>query len=578
MYCRSFLVLLVIVIATANELLENDGVLVSSMGDLKTASATWTVIVTMDQPQTLDLSGWEDRINHLINDHLDMASLMIRQLWHSRIAALVRDARMPASLPIQDFNHPTRAKRGLLDIVGIIGKSAFGIATSADVSKVAAAVDETRNRQEVLYHNQETLMSVLNQTRRFVQENRENQNILLEDMHRLHQLSVSNLQKIANISKILTAVQFQIWMDSIISYMEQSVHTYIEQLQLFHLQKNQLYRGWLTEDIVPLPILNQILSKLASDGHRPLSPSWYYQYTPVEPIMLQGTALTFSLNLFGLSTDNYIAYQFDYFPVPLGDNHVRTIKGRRNVAMNSLTVASFEPRACVGANPIVCLPDIIESKPSCEYGLLINNVHQNCSVLLTNVESADDVVCRPFTNKSLVVIAPVRQLTATMRCPGTPPKSIIVNRPQIVEVPADCSLDTPSWRAVGVAEAHAELHLVRPMIVILPRLNISWTDAPPLEASQLLEIRHSASLPIAALVLHRLQPTAVHHKPTTWIGPGILMILMIIGLCAYRHRGTIKRKASAWRKNPEVETPRTAAESADPCPKSAMLYPALGLT
>lgn len=577
MYRCSFIIFWTLLnLCVCNELLNHDGVLISNIGDVRTAKAAWTVIVTLDQPPRLDLAAWATNMKSTIDTNVDRCSLSMRQLWESRIASLTRDADIPFVL-MKQRDPSTRVKRGLLDFVGEISKMAFGTATVADVREVAEAVAATRASQRILSHNQETLVSVLNQTRRFVQENRENQQIIVEDMHRLHNLSVYNLNTINNMSKILTAVQFQVWMHNVIDYMEQAVHHYTSQLQLFHLQRSQLHRGWLTMDIASPDIIKDILVNMANMGQKPLPLSWYYRYTMVEPLELEDSFLTFAFKLYGVTTDPYVAYQFNYLPVMFGEKHTRTVTGRRNLAVNSVTLASFEPKNCIGANPIVCLPDIVETKKSCEYGLLMNNLQLNCTVAVSSVENSDDVILRPFHNKSLVVVAPVKPLSATMRCPGATPRNILINCPQIITVKSDCSFDTPSWRVVGIEESHAEIHLVQPSMVELPRLNISWPVKLPAEAERLLDIQYSAEIPVARLTLERdPQPVQIHTHPGLWTGVVLLVLVIVSVLCVVKHRTALFAKASAWaRADPSKENQANDTGCVDPGPNHAMIYPTL---
>ena len=60
---------------------------------------------------------------------------------------------------------PTRRRRGLINLIGDTSSYLFGTATTKQVDAVRQQISLAERREEVLYHNQEKLVSVLNATR-----------------------------------------------------------------------------------------------------------------------------------------------------------------------------------------------------------------------------------------------------------------------------------------------------------------------------------------------------------------------------------------------------------------------------
>ena len=65
-----------------------------------------------------------------------------------------------------------RVKRGLVDIIGEAGKALFGVATQRDVTDISRAVKQAEKDTAIVYHRMDEMLSVINQTRKYVRENR----------------------------------------------------------------------------------------------------------------------------------------------------------------------------------------------------------------------------------------------------------------------------------------------------------------------------------------------------------------------------------------------------------------------
>ena len=56
----------------------------------------------------------------------------------------------------------------------------------------------------------------------------------------------------------------------------------------------------------------------------------------------------------------------------MGSQHLRQVRGRGKVAIDTISGAVFWPTKCSGKNPRVCLQGKEQSMPTCESNLITN--------------------------------------------------------------------------------------------------------------------------------------------------------------------------------------------------------------
>ena len=72
--------------------------------------------------------------------------------------------------------------------------------------------------------------------------------------------------------------------DGLISELELVVSDYAREKDIYHKQKVQLERGWLTEDILPPHYLDNLLLQIRNKGQNTLYLEWYYQHLTIVPM------------------------------------------------------------------------------------------------------------------------------------------------------------------------------------------------------------------------------------------------------------------------------------------------------
>ena len=154
-----------------------------------------------------------------------------------------------------------------MDIVGEAGKALFGIATQRDMTDVCRAVKAATKNTGIVFHKTEKMMTIINQTRKYVRENREDIQQLQQHQKALQtQLFEygTNLSRLALQVDHLTKARL---VDNLITQLELPAKEYSRQWQIFHHQKYELERGWLTESTLATTELESILRKLRNQGY-----------------------------------------------------------------------------------------------------------------------------------------------------------------------------------------------------------------------------------------------------------------------------------------------------------------------
>ena len=166
--------------AAQADLFNDDGVLITHTGTVRSIDGFWTVVVVINSPEPPHIVTWVGDIQQFIRRNDFRISFEERSLWEHRITRIMNVLRANYSdhmlvMNTDDINSH-RVKRRLFNIVGKLGQSLFGLATTGDIKVSKRAVLESQNNAKVLYSNENKLLSVFNKTRDFI--TRKHQTIL----------------------------------------------------------------------------------------------------------------------------------------------------------------------------------------------------------------------------------------------------------------------------------------------------------------------------------------------------------------------------------------------------------------
>ena len=85
-------------------------------------------------------------------------------------------------LPATLVNDVKKNKRGLIDGIGKLSHFLFGLATEEEVTAIREGLEAARRQVGTIYHNQKCLLIVVNRTRGYEEENRDDILILRQEL------------------------------------------------------------------------------------------------------------------------------------------------------------------------------------------------------------------------------------------------------------------------------------------------------------------------------------------------------------------------------------------------------------
>jgi len=562
----STLVLLVTLRMVASDLFTEDGVFIQEQGPARIVEAVWTTLVVIHPPSEIPMRAWVRQVEEGIQAVGPHVSAADQQVWAARLQALVRqraqttgivNERLARSAPARH----KRMKRGILDVVGDAAKYLFGVATSQDVKELKRAVRQAAKTKEIIFHRTEKMVSVINQTRRYVRENRHD----IQDLQR-HQTELQNqlrnygdhLNELGkNVNRLLIARS----VDNTIGQLELVNDAQLRQVAAFMQQKHELERGWLTENTFNPRDLNVILKKIRHSGYITPISEWYYENLHVQPLWTEGEGLVYRVDIPAAGRTHYLQYELSYFPVPINDNYVRTFQGLKSVAVNTDTGSVFYPDDCIGVNPRLCLPSKEVLSPTCEYGLISNNSLNACKIVISKRNSSSDI----FPLKlGTFVITPFEKLTVTMRCQGQSASAQVLTKPTQINVPGKCKLETSEWRISGTQREAVEITKTIPRIGFNRTVNFTLPSEFKVESLGPLKYQERIEIPLVDLpdFQERITSYNLRKEPGNTVATYMSLVpfvILVVVINIFVLRRFLKKRAGA--KDIEVREPAKAAET-----------------
>ena len=442
----------------AADLFSNDGVRIQQEGSTRIIEAMWTTLVVINPPNEVPMQTWVNQVRkgiQVVGAHVTPED---QRTWEARLGVLERQGPVPDTLldrPLRSIrSRPKRTKRAPLGIIGEASKYLFGTATEEDISELKRAVRQAARAAGVIYHRTEKMVSVVNQTRRFVRENREDVLDLQRHQARLQEQLQEYGQHLSELGKNVNRLMVARTIDGTIAQLELLNQDMQRQRSAFMLQKHELERGWLTENTLATSELETILKKIRDAGFLTPIPEWYYENLHIEPLWTEEDKLVFRVDIPAAGRTHYLQYRLDYFPVRVDSVNIRTLKGLDRIAVNTNTGSTFYPNNCIGTNPRMCMPSKEILAPTCEYGLISNGSLIDCKIEIAKRSSSSYTYSLSIGN---FVIAPFEKLSVTLRCQGQAAETREISKPTEVKVPGDCKLETKDWVIIGTKQGASKI-------------------------------------------------------------------------------------------------------------------------
>ena len=435
------------------------------------------------------MGAWVEEVRAGIQTVGSRTTAEDQKIWETRLDALLRLVHKAGEAVLGRTSRSIerrrrRVRRGLLDIVGEAGKALFGVATQRDVSDICRSVKQAEKDTAIVYHRMDKMLSVINQTRKYVRENR-------KDIEQLQQHQQALQTRLLEYGDHLSQLDIQVdrltvarLIDNLIAQLELIAEEFQQQWRIFRQQKHELERGWLTESTLAPTELESMLRKLRSQGYYTPRAEWYYENLQLTPSWSSDSRLTFKVDIPAAGLTEYLKYGLLYFLVLAKDNFIRKVNALNSVAINTESGSMISSMTCFGEEPEMCLPSKEVIVHTCEYGLLTNGDVKDCPIEIFQKTRSSDIV-RVDTDS--FIVSPYEELHITKRCRGLEPLTLVISKPTKISLIGDCTLETPDWRVSGISRGQDTLRYDSQVLTFNRTLNFTWPkqfDLKPMETFQ----------------------------------------------------------------------------------------------
>lgn len=512
-----------------------DGILVVNGGEMKTLSAIWTIIVSLEAP-TPDNNLWDtlDNFKSTIENlhHLQPMLNGTYSAWMVRIAAIQSTMTPPG-------RKRARSRRGLLDFIGVVSNKLFGTATEAQVDECRRQLERASVLNQRVAHSFNELVTIVNQSRSEISTNRKHisdiesyLDKLQEHVHQLELLqdnivpTIYRLARDAKVSRILSAI-------------EASHHQWLRQHDQYVRRRAALELGRLTEEILPPTELEKIRANVRDAGRNMPSAEWFYEHVTITPFWENKRWLVFMAAL-PVSTDgSFLRYRIRTWPILSGNgNSTIQIEAPNDVALDTTTGEGFIPHSCVGVRPAICRPGAIvhPTNMMCPRGIINGDERQRrrCRVKIRSEEDGQFV--DEFQPGNYAVRT--RGETLIVYCPRTPEqRRPLVSGTYILTVKPGCRVASNSWMVTGLEQWNSNI-TIRILPVELKPLNLTFIE--PFGKPSMVEkktwghLSKIKSVPLDKLMLPTDQSSYIewgnHGGHVSWSLLTFIIVAVVVGV------------------------------------------------
>ena len=537
MYVWTLIALIGVTLASIDPL--PDGLLLTKASHLRVQTAEWTVLVVIDNP-SLDpklLPNIEIMVDSIQQaGRRGLINSFQCRSWTGRLQFL--RTYLTVSSPDTSSVSPKRSKRGWFNFMGAIGHTLFGLATDDSIERCRQAIAATRKYQRAIVHCVNQLTTVLNRTQAAVAWNRHQitkvaaviSNLLVPKLNHV-------ITSLNNTNRRLYLLERVVWFERVIGTLEHVTQSHLHLLRTHARQKASLEMGRLTEDILPIFQLRDILTRATTTTTYPITPiQWYYEHAHVYPVWGRDN-LVYRVKLPLIDGRQYNRYHIATWPVPYATKgySIQIQVPHNDVGMSTTNADIFHPTGCIGWKPIACRtgPLFSARQWTCPRILISGDIQrrEHCRVILEKHDNLTQVT--EISHGEYVVVTWGE--TFETRCQGRPSvRKTLAAGTYLVAVMPDCVVMGTGVTLTGFIERMGHVSVKALRIPIINTLNL--TDIVPQErALSLLKTpTFRGGIPLVQLDLAPL-PTI----PTTFdwsyhgsrMSFGLLITLVVVLFC-----------------------------------------------
>ncbi len=318
--------------------ISSDGILIREGQDTKLIAVEWKLYVTITEPVS-DPYILQDleKVGQLITEY-GMAPQQVYS-WRSRIE------RLKQRLMIEVIQNKSK-KRGIFNFGGRILKGLFGLSTEEDITEIHHILHRMNSKGQAIVTRVNSLTSILHANRVFLNQNRE----------QLNKIAVMNShigKEITVIEKGFNMLRWILHVSRILGDLELKIEFYEHEHENYRTQKRALERGQLTEELLPVSILKQILRDARNEDRQVLGTEWYFMHSHVVPIW-EGAQSIYHVNIPLVTAKSLKLYKIQSWIVPTSPRGGVYVDVAGDYIYDTIDGGLMRPQDCYGINPVVC--------------------------------------------------------------------------------------------------------------------------------------------------------------------------------------------------------------------------------
>ena len=181
-------------------------------------------------------------------------------------------------------------------------------------------------------------------------------------------------------------------MEKSLRMLEDLCQEYLQTMNHFTNRKAALEAGRLTESLLSIEHLCDVLAQETKLGVVPVQPlQWYYEYAVAEPVW-DNDCLLYRVRLPLVEDVNYITYQLLSWPMPWNNTgYSSQIEVQPLLGLDTTTGDVFVPSRCYGQNSRVCRFGVKThvEQYACDYGIITGKPkhREECVVKLRKTDT-----------------------------------------------------------------------------------------------------------------------------------------------------------------------------------------------
>ena len=450
-----------------------DGLLVTGGEETRRHVATWTLLVTLDVP--VEESGLRNRLLRLrtgitkLHDSLRSTDA-VKASWLQRVSDIERTM-------LTDVPTHARARRGLLNFIGIISNKLFGTATESQVKECRRLLINASVSNRRISHLYNELTSVVNQTHYQVKDNRDH----LRNMENYVGQAIIAINKVISHlqsqQKKVSALVAHSFIGQILTAIEAQHNSWLRQLDKYRRQQASLDLGRLTEEILPVSELKRIIAAGLKIGLKAPPVRWYYEHIQIQAMWEDTDKLVFKAELPFSDSINYLRYHLSSWPVYRNSTDTWIMLSvPADVAFHTESGGIFQPHHCLGERPAICHTGPIYDRSTfhCVRGILTNEdeLRSHCRVTMAKYVTQGEMVSE--LSPGVFIIATPGEVFSLL-CSGEAEKRLELTA-GVYHIPlrANCRMHGHGWVISGIVSRSSSIVLDIPRLHITPFNLSDW--------------------------------------------------------------------------------------------------------